>query len=117
LIDTTARVAGSSLFEASSKFGSDLYIYGVIALSQGFLLSSMLFAAILVFIIEKDFRKASLWSLVAAALSLTGVIHAFELTPFGVQNKFGLFAAPSFAAAYGLGAILLFLFHLKRPNA
>jgi AGZA family xanthine/uracil permease-like MFS transporter len=113
LIDTTARIAGSSLFNVASKFGSDLYIHGVIALNQGFLLSSMLFAAILVFIIERQFKKAAAWMLVAAALALTGVIHAYELTPFGVQNKFGMWAGPSFAAAYVLGAVLLFLFHLN----
>ncbi len=117
LIETTARVAGSSLFELSSKFGTDLYIHGIIALNQGFLLSSMLFAAVLVFIVEREFKRAAAWLLVAAVLSFTGVIHAYQLTPFGIQNKFGWWAAPAFGLAYAASAALLFIFHLRKPRA
>ena len=114
LIETSLRKAGATLFDIAPQFGGDLYIHGVIALSQGFLLSAMILAAILVFIIERQFLRAAAWTLAAAGLSLVGVIHAYELTPAGVQNVFGFAAAPEFAFAYGLSAGLLVVFHLTQ---
>jgi hypothetical protein len=32
------------------------------------------------------------------------VIHAYELTPLGVENKFGVMAAPKFAISYIVAA-------------
>jgi AGZA family xanthine/uracil permease-like MFS transporter len=111
LIETTLRVAGQSLFQSAPKFGSDLYIHGVIALSQGFMLSSMVLSAMLAHVIDRMFLKASAWCGMAALLSLTGLIHAYELTERGVQNKFGFWAAPAFALAYTLGALVLLALH------
>lgn len=111
LIETALRVAGQSLFQAAPKFGSDLYIHGVIALSQGFMLSSMVLSAMLAHVIDRKFMKASVWCGLAAVLSLTGLIHAYELTERGVQNKFGFWAAPAFAFAYALGALVLLALH------
>jgi AGZA family xanthine/uracil permease-like MFS transporter len=104
LIETTARKAGKTLYEIVPTFGNDLYIHGIIALNQGFLLSAMVLAAVLVFVIEREFLRAAGWTAVAAVLSATGLIHAYELTPLGVQNKFGMLAAPEFAVMYGLSA-------------
>jgi AGZA family xanthine/uracil permease-like MFS transporter len=106
LIETALRKAGVSLFEAVPKFGGDLYIYGIIAMSQGFILSCMLLSAMMVFVIERQFLKAAVWTTVAALLSCFGVIHAYQLTPAGVQNHFGVGVANDFALAY-LGAALL----------
>jgi len=75
------------------------------------LLSAMVLAAILVFIIEREFLQAAAWTATAAGLSLIGLIHAYELTPLGVQNKFGIAAAPAFGAMYGLSALLLVSLH------
>lgn len=108
-IETTLRVAGSSLFEAQAKFGDQLYIHGVIALSQGFIITSILYSAIMAFVIDRQFKKASAWLLAASALSAVGLIHAYQITPAGVENKFGWFnAAPAFAMVYALGAVVLF---------
>jgi AGZA family xanthine/uracil permease-like MFS transporter len=112
LVETTLRTSGKSLFDAAPTFGTDLYIHGVIALNQGFLLSSMVLAAILVFVIEREFLTAAGWTLAAALLSMVGLIHAYDLTPAGVQNSFGLLAAPAFAVTYGLSAALLLFLHL-----
>ncbi|MBI4396154.1 MAG: NCS2 family permease [Elusimicrobia bacterium] len=116
LVEVSLRKAGKTLFEIAPAFGSDLYIHGLISLSQGFLLSSMVFSAVLIFLIEKQFLKAGGWLLAAAALSLAGLIHAYELTPSGVKNKFGLAAAPEFAIVYGItAALLIFLHFLGKP--
>jgi AGZA family xanthine/uracil permease-like MFS transporter len=116
IVETSLRVAGKSLFEVAPAFGSDFYIRGVIALSQGFLLSSMVLAAILVFVIEREFLRAAGWTATAAVLSMIGLIHAYDLTPSGVHNKFGIFAAPDFAAAYGLSTVFLLLLHFTGDN-
>jgi adenine/guanine/hypoxanthine permease len=95
LIETSLRIAGSSLFEAAPRFQADLYIHGVIALSQGFMLSSMILAALLVKVIDRRFLHAAAWAVIAALFSLTGLIHAYELTPAGIQNAFAFAAAPT----------------------
>ncbi|MFM1943243.1 MAG: hypothetical protein RI897_2225 [Verrucomicrobiota bacterium] len=116
LIETALRVAGSSLHEAAPKFGSDLYIHGVISLSQGFVLSSMVLAALLTQLIDRKFRAAAAWALVASLLSLTGVIHAYQLTPNGIKNHYGLLAAPDFATVYALTAGVLYLMHRSKAH-
>ena len=119
LIETTLRAAGHSLYEIAPKFGGNLYIYGVIALSQGFMLTSMLLSALLAHIIDSQFLKAAAWCGASALLSMTGVIHAYQLTPTGVANKYGWSAAPVFALAYAVGAICLLGLHLytqRRPH-
>jgi AGZA family xanthine/uracil permease-like MFS transporter len=111
LIETTLRAAGHSLYEIAPKFGPNLYIHGVIALSQGFMLTSMLLSALLAHVIDSNFLKAAAWCAVSAVLSLTGIIHAYELTPTGVANKFGWAAAPVFALTYAFGALCLLGLH------
>jgi AGZA family xanthine/uracil permease-like MFS transporter len=108
VVDTSLRIGGTSLFVAASKFGSEIFIFGAIALSQGFLLTSMILAAVVVFMIEKQLDKAALWCFAAGILSYFGVIHAFTLTEGGVQNKFGIAAAPEFATAYLMAAGVLY---------
>ena len=112
LVDTTLRKAGSSLYEAAPLFGSELHVYGIIALRQGFLLSSIVLTASLVFMIERRFLLASGWLAAAAVLSFVGLIHGYELTPEGVRNVLGPAAAPGFAAMYALGAVFLAGLHL-----
>ena len=116
IIETALQKAGTTLFATASKFGSDLFIYGILSLSQGFILSSMILAAILVHIIDRQFVKAGVWTLAAAIFSAIGLIHAFELTEAGVQNKFCLMAAPHFFWAYLITAILLFALGLKKNS-
>jgi len=111
LIETTLRKAGTGLFETAPKFGSDLYIYGIIALSQGFMLTCMLLSAMMVFVVERQFLKAAVWTSAAALLSFFGFIHAYDLTPAGVQNRFGFGAARGFALAYLIAALLMVLLH------
>lgn len=107
LIETTLRKAGSSLYDVAPEFGGDLYVYGIISLSQGFMLTCMVLSAMMVFVVERQFIKAALWTATASVLSFFGVIHAYVLTPAGVQNKFGFGAAKAYALAYLIAAMLL----------
>jgi AGZA family xanthine/uracil permease-like MFS transporter len=43
----------------------------------------------------------------AGGLSFFGLIHAYTLTPGGVENKLGLFAAPAFTLSYAAAAVFL----------
>jgi AGZA family xanthine/uracil permease-like MFS transporter len=114
-IDTTLRVAGTDLFHSVDKFGADIFIRGVMALNQGFIISSMIFAAIMIHVVERSFKAAAAWCLIAAVAAFFGLIHAYSVTEAGIQNKFGLFAAPDFAAAYlGCAFILILLHHFGR---
>ena len=110
-IDTTLRVAGTDLFHSVDKFGSDIAIHGVLALNQGFIISSMIFAAILIHVVERSFKTAAVWCAIAATASFFGLIHAYSINEAGIQNKFGLFAAPDFVVAYLGCAGLLFFLH------
>ncbi len=115
LVETAVRAAGSNLAATADRFGTDLHIHGMVALSQGFLLTSMILAAVLALVIDRRFHHAAVWALAGAALSALGFIHAYELTASGVQNKLGLLAAPGFAAAYALTALCLWMWHWIRP--
>lgn len=107
LVETTLRKAGASLYDVAPKFGNDLYVYGIISLSQGFMLTCMILSATMVFVVERQFLAAALWTATAAVLSFFGVIHAYVLTPAGVQNRFGFGAAKAYAAAYLITTLLL----------
>jgi AGZA family xanthine/uracil permease-like MFS transporter len=107
LIELAIRKAGSSLYVVAPSFGSELPIAGVIALSQGAILISMLWAATLAFLFDRRFLQAALWMAVAACLSSLGLIHAYRLTPDGVENKLGFFAAPAFTLSYAAAAVFL----------
>lgn len=112
LIETALRKAGTSLYDVAPKFGNDLYIYGIISMSQGFMLTCMVLSAMMVFVVEREFLKAAIWTVAAAVLSFFGVIHAYVLTPSGVQNRFGPGAARAYALAYLLAALLLVALHI-----
>ncbi|SNB46838.1 permease [Geobacter sp. DSM 9736] len=111
LVETALRKAGASLYDIAPKFGGDLYIYGIISISQGFMLTCMILSAIMVHVVEREFLRGALWTTAAAILSFFGIIHAYVLTPAGVQNSFGIGKANGFAAAYLIAALILVLLH------
>jgi adenine/guanine/hypoxanthine permease len=113
MVESGLRAAGKSLYDVGvASFGQSPAMHGMISLQQGFIFTSMIFAAIGVALIERRFEHAGLWSLAAAALSFVGVIHAYDLTPAGVANRFGFLAAPEFTAGYLMLAVLFFAFAL-----
>jgi AGZA family xanthine/uracil permease-like MFS transporter len=111
LLDTVLAKAGSSLAAVTPLFGtgagSELALGGLIALGQGGLLTSMLWAATLATAVQRRFLKAAAWMAAAAVLSAVGVIHAYALTPSGVVGRIGWWVAPEFALAYAAGAVFL----------
>jgi AGZA family xanthine/uracil permease-like MFS transporter len=111
LVTLAISKSGSTLYSVAPLFGSELPIAGVIALSQGAIMVSMLWAASLAWIFDRRFLDASLWMAAAAVLSFFGLIHAYTLSPAGVENKLGLFAAPAFTLSYAAAALFLVACH------
>ena len=107
LVDLALRKAGSSLLQAAPTFGEELAIYGLIALSQGALLVSMVWAAAIAYMLDRRFLPAAGWLLAGSVLSFFGLIHAYELNSAGIVNKLGIFAAPEFTISYAAGALFL----------
>ena len=87
---------------------ADIAAHGAFSLEQGFLLASMVWAAITVEIIERRFARAALWAAAAALLSLVGLMHSYAFaTADTVQDlAFGKAWQPSLAYAL-LAAFLL----------
>jgi AGZA family xanthine/uracil permease-like MFS transporter len=89
--------------------GTELALGGLLALGQGGLLTSMLWAATLALVIDRRFIAASGWISAAALLAAFGVIHAYALTPAGIEGRIGWWEAPEFALSYAAGAVFLLL--------
>jgi adenine/guanine/hypoxanthine permease len=111
LVDLALRKGGSSLLEAAPKFGDELAVYGLIALSQGALLVSLVWAAAIAYMLDRRFLHASAWLLAGAVLSFFGVIHAYNLTSGGIENKLGILATPEFTVSYAAAALFLAACH------
>ena len=118
LIDLALRLGGSSFLESAPRFGDQLPIYGLVALSQGALLVSMVWGAAIALMLDRRFLPAAAWAQRAAGMSCLGLIHAFRITDQGVENVIGFFAAPAFAISYLAGAAFLVAFHFyaTRPG-
>ena len=98
------QTVGSIGLEALS---AALPISGMIALERGFIFTSMLLAAMTVCLIDRHYRAAAGWALLAALFSFSGLIHGYSITPHAVVNAYGPLAAWPFSVGY-LTAALLF---------
>jgi AGZA family xanthine/uracil permease-like MFS transporter len=59
---------------------SEIWIDGALRLEQGFIVSSMILAALTVCVIERQFLRAAAWCLGAAAMSALGLMHSYRWT-------------------------------------
>lgn len=78
---------------------------GVFASDVGFLFTSVIWAAATVGIIERKFRTAAAWFIVAAGLSAAGFIHSFQITSFDIVSP--LTPAWPWAFSYAAAAALM----------
>ena len=118
LIESTLRVAQISLSDALPNFIiQDIHIHGIIALNQGFLLTSMILASLTVCLIEHRFVRAFGWCLVGSILSMLGIIHAYTLENGIIHMDLGFCQAPQYAIAYLVtGLLILLISHLGSSN-
>jgi AGZA family xanthine/uracil permease-like MFS transporter len=111
-----ALMAKNGVLAARGAFGPDLvsafqqsdtWIAGAFALEQGFLFTAMLLSATIVAVIERRFRSAAGWCLVAAGLSSLGLMHSFRWTP--ADTALSLRPAWPWACGYAVMALLFFV--------
>jgi adenine/guanine/hypoxanthine permease len=127
IVETTLSKAGNgyALRDVAAGFSPDLFIYGMLALAQGFILTSIFFSAILARIIDRNWLAAAVWCLIAAVFSSCGIIHGFLWNGPGFMPDLTLFHStgpgagiPSgldFALVYILAAGVLGVLHLIKP--
>ena len=82
---------------------SPLFLSGMFALAQGYLLTAIALSSMLVHIIDGKFDKAALWILLLAAASAIGIIHNAGLDPASANRLFPVM--------YTLAALALLLSH------
>ena len=73
--------------KAFAMAGLDLH--GLVALSQGFMLTCMIWSAISAHLIDRAFRTAAVWALIGAVIAFFGFVHAGALTPAGGMYEIG----------------------------
>jgi AGZA family xanthine/uracil permease-like MFS transporter len=84
---------------------------GIAALDSGFIFTSMILAAVSVFLIERDFLKAASWSIAAAVLAFFGVIHSYAFVGNETVQVYGWAVGSKFAFGYACFAGVFLLFH------
>ena len=93
---------------------ADVWAAGAFALEQGQIITAMLLAALLVFVIEQRFGAAAACALVAAGCAWIGVIHAWRFTSADTVLQLGWGAGGSWALGYLLMALVFALAHRLR---
>jgi adenine/guanine/hypoxanthine permease len=94
----------------------DNWIEGGFAISEGFILISMILSAMLVAIIEKKWFVAGIWSLIASGLATIGLIHSYRYTGVDTALAFG---EPAWEWAGGyliMGACLFLAPYITEPT-
>lgn len=87
----------------------DISARGAFAVEQGFLFTAMILAAVTAEILERRFRVAAVWCVVASVLSWFGLMHAYTWTPGDTVIDVGFGVAVEWAAAYLFAALFLVL--------
>jgi AGZA family xanthine/uracil permease-like MFS transporter len=115
LLKTGLRLAGMGTLERPfderlyELFKStDIAIRGVFSLEQGFMLSSMIWAALTVEVIERRFSRAAFWAIAGCALSSCGMIHCYRFSVTDTVQRFSFAAGEQYALGYLMLALLLY---------
>jgi AGZA family xanthine/uracil permease-like MFS transporter len=82
--------------------GAGMQLPGLVALSQGFMITSMVWSATSASLIDRKFFPAVVWMGVGAVLSFFGFVHAGELGPAGGEFTIGWAAGWRWAVGYAL---------------
>lgn len=86
-----------------------LHLDGLIALSQGFMLSCVIWSGASAHLIDRKFKPAAMFMLVGAGLAFFGFIHAGTLTGAGATYQIGWAVGGSWAFGYATCALFFLL--------
>jgi AGZA family xanthine/uracil permease-like MFS transporter len=104
-----AGLAARVLADPRAFAMAGLDLPGLVALSQGFMLTCMVWSAISARLIDRAFRTAAIWALIGAAVSFFGFAHAGALTPAGATYDIGFASGWRWSVGY-LACAAFFLF-------
>ncbi len=95
-----------------------LHLPGLVALSQGFMLTCLVWAASSASLIDRRFGTAAVWMLIGAVLSFFGFMHAGHLGPAGGEFSIGFGTGWRWSVGYLLCAGFFGFVYLwaKRPG-
>ena len=97
---------------------SGLQLPGLVALSQGFMLSSVVWAATAVCLVERRLGQAAAWMGVGAVMAFFGFIHVGEISVEGVLYSLGFATGAKWAAGYALTAVFFMIVsHVNRKRS
>ncbi len=106
----------AKVLESPSAFAmAGLNLGGLVATSQGFLLTCMVWAALSTHLIERRLDRAAAWAAVGAVAAFFGFIHAGRLTASGALYDIGFGTGWRWAAGYALVGVFLFTMHHLAP--
>ena len=105
-------------FENLNVFvSSGLQLPGLVALSQGFMLSSVVWAATAVCLVERRLTQAAVWMGAGAVMAFFGFIHAGEISVEGNLYSLGFGTGAKWAAGYALSAaFFMIVSHVNRKS-
>lgn len=110
LIESGLRAANTGIGAIGMPaLASQLPMAGLISLERGFIFTSMVLSSITVALVEGHCRSAALWSLAAAAISATGLMHGYHVTAAGVVNAYGPATTWPFVIGYAIMSALFFV--------
>ena len=112
MLDGALGAAGTSATAVGmDKLGNVGVLYqGLAVMGEGSILTGLVLAAVGVFVIEREFAKASAFALSGAVLTYFGFMHGPAV---GIGNGFGV--TPAVALAYAVVAAFLFALS-RRPS-
>ena len=79
-VGTLAGVPVLDLGLVHAAHAAGAFIGGGFALEQGFLYSAMIWSAIVVCIVDRQWTRAAVWSGIGGLLALAGLMHSYTLT-------------------------------------
>jgi adenine/guanine/hypoxanthine permease len=97
-------LAARVLHEPAAFRLSGLQLSGLVALSQGFMITSMVWSAISAHLIDRAFRRAAAAALFGAVAAFFGFVHAGSITPAGGLYEIGWATGWRWAVGYALCA-------------
>lgn len=109
LAGTTLENPPTILLGAVPPGALPFQMHGLISLSQGFLLTSMIWAALTVAVLERRFHITAYWCLAGAFLSAVGLIHSYELMGNEILGNYNFPASKDFFIAYLMLGIFFFV--------
>ncbi|MDH5673314.1 MAG: NCS2 family permease [Myxococcales bacterium] len=89
--------------------GAGMHLDGLVALSQGFMLTCLVWSAASASLIDRDFGSATRFMTLGALLSFFGFMHAGHLSPSGGIYEIGWGSGGRFAVGYLLSAVFFAL--------